>query len=748
VRYAEYFMKSAGGMWHWFRFGFIRSPESANIMITLTDINDEVVDNRRRWNQAEYDDLTGLLVHTAFNRAVEMTLLKDAEGIAAGKYALLYLDIVRFKAINDMFGMTEGDRLLIYIADILSSSAENGGAACRIDSDRFVLFVNKRGAELQELVENYLEALSRYELAIEVVSNVGVYVINDNTLNVDAMLDRAILAQAAIKGSYTDRINYYDENLRRDMLSEQEIAGSMTTALTTDQFIVYYQPQYDHTTGELVGAEALVRWMHPEKGLIMPGVFIPIFERNGFITKLDFYVFEQVCRFLRSCLDKKMQVVPISVNLTRYDIFRSNFVETLESIRAKYDVPVALLRLEITESAIVGSIQHIVELFRQLHELGYVIEMDDFGSGYSSLNVLKDIDIDILKLDMQFVSEDMGHNRSGPILSSVVRMAQWLNLPIIAEGIETVHQADYLRSIGCSYIQGYLYARPMPESDYAGLLNNAATGATVPQWKLIETLNSGKFWDPESQETLIFSNYVGAANIFLYNRSGQIEILRMNKKYPLELGGGASEQELLRINPLLMLDEENRRIYIDMLERAIESSDEQESEYWRSSRRPEDGCCSQCSRVCLRSTVRVIASGEDNWLFFESIRNITGEKNAEAEVVHRETIFRAASEQANIYYWEYDVAKKEMYPCFRCMRDLGLPAVVTNYPEPAIEMGIFPPEVAEMYREMHKRIEAGEKELEAEIPLTLDRVPFRVRYTTQFDEEGKPIKAYGSATLI
>ena len=407
-------------------------------------------------------------------------------------------------------------------------------------------------------------------------------------------------------------------------------------------------------------------------------------------------------------------------------------------------MPPKYIRVEITESAALGNSQFINAAVKKLHNYGYIVEMDDFGSGYSSLNILKDIDFDIIKLDMRFLeSEQGGKNRGGTILSSVVRMVNWLGLPIIAEGVETIQQADFLKSIGCDYVQGFLYSRPLGQEAYEELLNGTQIGSTIPQMKLIDTLNIANFWSSDSLETLIFSNFVGGAAIFEY-RGQKPEILRVNRKYLAELGMNLSEKELVNANFLDFFDEAGREVYIKMLDCAIESGEEQESEAWRTI---TSSCCGE-EKMCIRSTVRVIGKSKDNYLFYAMIRNVTAEKKQYDAILDSERRFKMASEQVNIYYWEYTVATREMRPCFRCMRDLGLPALLTNYPDSAIEMGVFPPETADMYRDWHRQIAEGVPSLEAVIPLTVGRIPFIVRYTTEFDENNRPVKAYGSAALV
>ncbi|MBQ8281887.1 MAG: bifunctional diguanylate cyclase/phosphodiesterase [Lachnospiraceae bacterium] len=745
VFFTEYLMKNSANLYRWFRVGFVCSVPGTIISITFTDIDNEISDKHRLAQMTEYDELTGLMNRMAFCKAVEAMMQKDEAGVAAGEYALVFLDVIRFKAINEIFGMTEGDRLLRHIADSILGAVKDEDMVCRLGSDRFIFFTHTSGSELKEMIEKIYASISEHGLPIEITCNAGIYVTNGGSLAADSMIDRAVLAQSSIKGSYTVRYNFYTEAQRNVMLGEQEIVGMMATALAEKQFVVYYQPQYNHSTGMLVGAEALVRWKHPERGLISPGIFIPIFEKNGFITKLDLFVFEQVCEFLRKCIDRKFPVVPISTNFSRHDIFQPDFVESLEKIRGKYDVPARLLRVEITESAVMGSSQYTNEVVRKLHQHGYIVEMDDFGSGYSSLNVLKDIELDVIKLDMLFLYEQTESNRGGTILSSIIRMAKWLGMPVIAEGVETVGQADFLRSIGCDYIQGYLYSKPVPEEDYEKLISGSSVGATVPQMRLIDTFNACDFWDPKSQETLIFSNYVGGAAIFTYSeKDNKVEVLRVNQKYLQELCMNLSERDLIENDPMRFFDEQNKKIYIDMLKKAVETMEEQECETWRTI---YSSCCGD-ERICIRSNVRMIGKSDDTCLFYAMIRNITMEKNRYSEMSDAERRFKMASEQVNIYFWEYTVATREMRPCFRCMRDLGLPALLTNYPDSAIERGIFPPEVADMYRDWHRQVAEGVTELEAIIPLTPNRIPFRVRYTTEFDENGRPVKAYGSAALI
>ena len=528
----------------------------------------------------------------------------------------------------------------------------------------------------------------------------------------------------------------------RYFMNKNELLTNAEKAFEEKQFCVYYQPQYNYMSGRIVGAEALVRWIHPEYGMQSPGDFIPVFEENGLITRLDIYVFEEICSFISRCRGTDIKTVPISFNVSRYDVISGDFIERIEEIRKKYDIPVTNLRVEITESSMIGGNDHMAKIVHKFQSLGYVVEMDDFGSGYSSLNVLKDIEVDIIKLDMAFMRGNIS-KRGGIIISSIIRMANWLGTPVIAEGVETPEQAEYLKSIGCIYIQGFLFSKPVPENEYVNMLRNIKSDVLAPGMKLIDKLDAEKFWSPESFETLVFNTFVGGAAVISF-KDDEIETLRVNERYLKELGMNMNQQDIILNQKNLNFDEKNKQIYIDTINRAIVSNDYETCVTWRE---VFSQCCGEDS-LCIESTMRVIGRAEGQYLLYVLIRNITHEKKMYMKLYDSEKKFRTAGEQANIYCWEYTIDTKEMRPCFRCMRDLGLPPLLENYPEPVIESGLFPPDYADMYRDWHKQLAEGAEHLEAIIPLTVNRIPFHVRYTAEFDENGHPYKAYGSATQV
>ncbi len=526
------------------------------------------------------------------------------------------------------------------------------------------------------------------------------------------------------------------------LMTERELKASFDEAVKEGHIFVMYQPKMNHSTGRLIGAEALMRWRHPEYGLQYPSDFIPMLESNDLIHRADLCVFEQVCRFQKSIMESDIRPVPISFNMSRIDMLHDGYIEEIEAIRSKYDIPVKLLHVEITETSAVGGMELVLGVLNKLHSIGYMVEMDDFGSGYSSLNVLKDLNVDVIKLDMRFLSGDIG-GRGGTIISSIVQMTKWLNTPVIAEGVETIEQADYMKSIGCSYVQGYLYSKPLAGEDFIEKLRSFDHEPAAAAMHLISEMDAGRFWDPNSLETLIFNSYVGAAVIFRYH-NGKCDILRINRKYVKEIGMNMTEKEILCSDPFAGFDEANLKKFTDTLERAAASYDEESCETWRTV------CSKICGedKICVRTDLRMIGKADDEYIYYATVRNITSEKKRFGEVEESERKFRMASEQANVYAWEYIFATKQMRPCFRCIRDLGVPPVVENYPAPLFDSGLFPRDYEEMYYDMLKKLEEGQEKAEAIIPLTVSRIPFHVRYTTEFDETGKPLKAYGSAAIV
>ncbi len=409
----------------------------------------------------EHDDLTGVLCDKVFMQRVE----EKMNSVSPEEYCIIYLDIYKFKLINEMFGYEKGDELLCVLAEELNQIAwDNGGLCGRISGDKYVLFLPHR----EDVINIFKDQKNdiRKLLPIEIYLYYGVYVIKDTTIPVNRMVDYAQLAQKAVKGNYDNYVSYYDERIKEKIVKEQEIISSMTQALEDGEFIIYLQPQYNYREGTINGAEALVRWNHPERGLIPPGEFIPVFETNGFIIKLDENVWEQVCKLLRKWLDEGKKPLPISVNVSRADLLKGSVAEKIKKLITKYNLTSDLIRVEVTESAYMDNPKQLIMEIDKLRDNGLQVEIDDFGSGYSSLNMLKDVPIQVLKTDLKFLEETGIEARKERILDSVINMAHQMGMIVIAEGVETKEQADYLLKLNCENMQGYYFSRPVPVEEF------------------------------------------------------------------------------------------------------------------------------------------------------------------------------------------------------------------------------------------------------------------------------------------
>lgn len=423
-------------------------------------------------NLLQYDRLTGLYSKEFFYQQVSSILMRYPER----QYDIVCSDIENFKLINDVFGVGTGDRLLCGIARAYEQRMDGRGICGRLNSDQFACFMEH---DLEYNDDMFVEASAEVNAMLEIhniVMKWGIYSVEDRTVSVEQMCDRALLAARSIKGQYGKYFAIYDDTLRNQLLREQAITDSMESALAQNQFLVYLQPKYRIKDESLMGAEALVRWNHPEWGFMSPAEFIPLFEKNGFITKLDQFVWDKACAELREWDERGYDPISVSVNVSRADIYNEDLAAILIKIVEKYGLAPSRLHLEITESAYTENPKQIIDTVTLLREQGFVIEMDDFGSGYSSLNMLNDMPIDVLKLDMKFIRTEIAKPKSQGILQFIINLARWMSLSVVAEGVETKEQLGRLSEIGCDYVQGYYFARPMPCKEFEALLSSYTAG--------------------------------------------------------------------------------------------------------------------------------------------------------------------------------------------------------------------------------------------------------------------------------
>ena len=462
---------------------FVAKPYDADILKKRLSNLIEICEAKETINLIKRDILTGLLTKEAFCHELEGVILEYQET----DFDIVSIDAENFKLINDTYGTAEGDELLKFIATkIREMNMPRVILAARSYADCFYVLVERTSDYIEQMVDYFRESLEEYPLNIGVHLKYGIYEITDRLVAPNAMCDRAVIAVRTVKGKYETTYAYYDDAFRERLLLHQQITDTMEEALAQEQFVVYFQPKYEVNGEKLCGAEALVRWIHPKKGFMPPSEFISVFENNGFITNLDKFVWEKTCKFLSEWKKQGKPYVPVSVNVSRRDIAKMDLTAYFRGLIHKYGLIPEDLHLEITETAYTDDPEQMIEEVTKLRDAGFVIEMDDFGSGYSSLNMLARLPIDILKLDMKFMqSNQLGNQRK--ILNFIVGMAEWMDLSVIAEGVETEEQLKMLQEIGCNYVQGYYFAKPMPEDEYRALLFKSEVAPFSPNRSLRRT---------------------------------------------------------------------------------------------------------------------------------------------------------------------------------------------------------------------------------------------------------------------
>jgi len=416
---------------------------------------------------SKQDPLTGLYNRDAFFREAALIL-----GARFGvEYSIVCMDISCFKIINDLFHIETGNLILRTAAEYFKEALNpRTSISCRSDADHFILCVPTDELQIERIIKELDEKIQSLHISHNILFFAGIYPVEKRDLPIDQMCDRAGMALRRIKGSYLTRWAYYDSKMRDQMIEELLISGNLETALLEHQFTIFLQPIFDPRKNTVVSAEALVRWFHPIHGMVSPGKFIPVCERNGFIVRLDRFVWEEACRFQRKQLDAGKDVVPISVNLSRLNFYSTDLPDFLSSLMGKYDLQPWMLKLEVTESAYTDNQLQLLDVISTFRSLGFSVLMDDFGSGYSSLNMLKDMPLDTLKVDMAFIRELEKSKRVAIILKFIVELAEELGMGIVVEGVETKVQADYVASLGEVAIQGYYFSRPLPIPDFEKLL--------------------------------------------------------------------------------------------------------------------------------------------------------------------------------------------------------------------------------------------------------------------------------------
>lgn len=683
------------------------------------------------------DAATGLLSKEAFFDEAAAYLRHSG----ARDVSIVCFDVDHFKLFNDLHGLDCGDELLRYLGRALALRFSPDGAQplARLAADTFALCATGIRPECVERI--LVDISSECPNGIDAIVRAGVYRIEDPASPVSIMCDRAVIALRTVKGSYFDRVALYDPGMREALVLEREVVAGIESALREDRIELFLQPKCNIRTGKIVGAEALARWRHPERGIVAPGEFIPLIERNGLVRSLDLRVWEKTAAWIRGLIDEGVQPVPVSVNVSRADIYLVDVAAELHALVERYGIDPSLSEVEITESAYSERPDRIVAAFDALAERGFTVLMDDFGSGYSSLNMLKDINVDVLKIDMRFLDRD--DRRSKDIMESVIRMARWLDLPVIAEGVETREQVNFLLDVGCSYAQGYYYARPMEAAAFEALLTDgskvqheqcALQDARRPILDFRDLLHENTISDR------MLSSIIGSVALYSY-ADGDLRLIRGNEAYRrliATLGEGVNGAE--EGGSLLpFVHDEDRDALVAAAEETVRSCPDDGVEVVVR-RMGTNGCHWHKMRLFHLNTTNGSAT------VYGSVTDVTERMEYMEALRKSEQRFEMTLEASGTVVFELDIPTRTARYSEFLQQAFGLAETVANAPEGFIEQGTVAEESIEDFRAIYRDLYAGAPRTSAVVRAIMgdgSRAWNRVTLLAMPNETGAPVKAVG-----
>ena len=683
------------------------------------------------------DAATGLLGKEAFFDEAAAYLRHSG----ARDVSIVCFDVDHFKLFNDLHGLDCGDELLRYLGRALALRFSPDGAQplARLAADTFALCAT--GIRPERVERILVDISSECPNGIDAIVRAGVYRIEDPASPVSIMCDRAVIALRTVKGSYFDRVALYDPGMREALVLEREVVAGIESALREDRIELFLQPKCNIRTGKIVGAEALARWRHPERGIVAPGEFIPLIERNGLVCSLDLRVWEKTAAWIRGLIDEGVQPVPVSVNVSRADIYLVDVAAELHALVERYGIEPSLIEVEITESAYSERPDRIVAAFDALAERGFTVLMDDFGSGYSSLNMLKDINVDVLKIDMRFLDRD--DRRSKDIMESVIRMARWLDLPVIAEGVETREQVNFLLDVGCSYAQGYYYARPMEAAAFEALLTDgskvqheqcALQDARRPILDFRDLLHENTISDR------MLSSIIGSVALYSY-ADGDLRLIRGNEAYRrliATLGEGVNGAE--EGGSLLpFVHDEDRDALVAAAEETVRSCPDDGVEVVVR-RMGTNGCHWHKMRLFHLNTTNGSAT------VYGSVTDVTERMEYMEALRKSEQRFEMTLEASGTVVFELDIPTRTARYSEFLQQAFGLAETVANAPEGFIEQGTVAEESIEDFRAIYRDLYAGAPRTSAVVRAIMgdgSRAWNRVTLLAMPNETGAPVKAVG-----
>lgn len=507
-----------------------------------------------------------------YNHSFMERLRKRLPEILPNTYCIVAIDIEHFRLFNKLYGRSSGDEVIRYIYTCLEQSAlEYDGIDAYLGGDNFVAFLPDDDEVLNCIRQKIVKKFSKWNNTSAFFPLFGVYTIKDTSVLPELMYDHAILALSHAEEDYKWHICRYTMEMESSLEEEVYLLAAIEEGLEKGEFTFFAQPQCNIATGQIVGAEALVRWQKPNGEVLLPGGFIPVLEKNKMIDQLDRYVWEKVCQWLKGWIDQGYSPVPISINVSRIDIYAMDVPKYIFSLLEKYQIPEYLIKIEITESAYTENNNRISHAVNTLRNRGLVVMMDDFGCGYSSLNMLKNIPVDVLKLDMRFLQfKEEERQKSANILEAIVNMAGLLHLPIVVEGVENESQEKFVQKLGCRYIQGFYYYKPLPIKKFEELLKDKRQiDAQGLVYKQVEPMHIREFIDTNFVSDSMLNNVLGPV-VFFEVFGGDIKVIRVNEQYFRMIGEQHFEEDIQK-EFLKRIPEEERCVFHRMIEKAFEN---------------------------------------------------------------------------------------------------------------------------------------------------------------------------------
>ena len=555
VHRERYRFKQLGGGWRWMEQiavggGQAGIPEGI-CYIFLIDIQEQVEKEqglspiKNNGICVIRNELTGLLTADAFYNHGKHLIEEHTEG-----WCVLAFDLERFKLFNEWYGRKNGDLLLAQIGSRTEKLEKRvGGAGCYLGQDDFFLLMPYDKGEIEKLYDDIHELIKEYGTSVGFMPAFGIAMV-ERGCTIEELCDRASLASRYAKENFQNRIRTFEPAMYQQTERDYQLLSDFQNALKEHELFIMLQPQCKISTKRVVGAESLVRWRRSDGTLVSPGVFVPVLERYGFVSDLDKYVWEEVCAWQRRWIDGGHRPLPVSVNVSQIDIFAIDVPAYFEELLAKYALPVDMIKIEITESAYVDN-DSVIDTVQKLREKGFLVLMDDFGSGYSSLNMLRSINVDIIKLDAQFLRMNSDDTKGIHIMESIVNMAKTLSVPIIVEGVETQEETNFLSGLGCSYVQGFFFYRPMPLEDYEALIGNPANIDTRGfLYKRREQFRTEDFLDKNVFSEVMLNNILGPVGFFEWH-GDDVDVVRYNQQLLHEVNAPGFVQYLTSIQQYL-----------------------------------------------------------------------------------------------------------------------------------------------------------------------------------------------------